>query len=218
LNSPTAKAGSLVVFEGPDGVGKTTLARRAREALVRHGIPCVVESFPGTEAGTVGRLVYDLHHDSAKFGISTLTPASRQALHIAAHLDTLERHVITRLIAGTHVLLDRYWWSTWVYGTVAHVDSQLLRHLIEAELVAWRGLRPLVIFLIERRSPGELGEEHAGARDEIVAEYRILFDEERARGNTILIVNDQPPEQTAQQIVNEILTRLSPSGDLEKGK
>src|SRR5687767_6166927 len=120
-----AGLGKLIVFEGPDGVGKTVISAAVTEHLKALGEPTKLLTFPGREPGTLGRLIYDVHHDPAHFGVAALTPASKQALHIAAHLDAIERAIIPTLRAGRHVLLDRFWWSTWVYGTVGGMNKRV---------------------------------------------------------------------------------------------
>jgi dTMP kinase len=52
--------------------------------------------------------------------------------------------------AGTWVVLDRFWWSTWVYGVNAGANREILELLIAAELAAWNGIRPGVVFVVER--------------------------------------------------------------------
>jgi thymidylate kinase len=82
-----APPGKLFVFEGPDGVGKTTLSKAFSDHLNATGIQCDYLSFPGRETGSLGRHIYELHHDPDRFGIRAVDPASLQLLHIAAHID-----------------------------------------------------------------------------------------------------------------------------------
>ncbi|WP_228281921.1 dTMP kinase [Rubrobacter marinus] len=146
--------GRLVVFEGPDGVGKTTLAQALVDKLIRRGVRCEYFSFPGREPGTLGRLVYEVHHDPGKFGIDRMNPTSLQVLHIAAHLDAIEGHILPALRAGRSVVLDRFWWSTFVYGIVGGVDRDSLDAMIALELESWTtGAKPIVAFLVTRQSP-----------------------------------------------------------------
>ena len=75
--------GRLIVFEGPDGVGKSTLAAKLTDRLRKTGVPCKYMAFPGRQPGSLGRLVYDLHHDAHGFGLNEFSPTSLQLLHIA---------------------------------------------------------------------------------------------------------------------------------------
>ncbi len=146
--------GRLIVFEGPDGVGKSTLARAFADQHRGERGQCELMSFPGREPGTLGEFVYALHHDApAASGITPPTPASLQALHVAAHLEAIERRIVPALEAGTDVVLDRFWWSTWVYGLAAGVSSRVLDSLIEAERAAWGKVVPHVVFLVRREAP-----------------------------------------------------------------
>jgi thymidylate kinase len=52
-----SEAGRLLVFEGPDGIGKTVLTQRVSEYLNKNGVRCALMSFPGLDPGSLGRLV-----------------------------------------------------------------------------------------------------------------------------------------------------------------
>lgn len=144
------RKGELWVFEGTDGVGKSTLSAEFAARLRSYGIETEHWSLPGREAGTLGKLVYDIHHNPAANGVGSLTAASLQTLHIAAHLDAIENRIVPALNAGKNVVLDRYWWSTWVYGIVEGVSPQLLKSLLSAERHQWGKVLPSTIFLITR--------------------------------------------------------------------
>src|SRR5713101_3899196 len=106
--------GNLIIFEGPDGSGKTTLSSALAETLLAKGMDCEHLAFPGREDGSLGKQVYRVHHDPRSAGIEALTPTSLQVLHIAAHIDAIESRIFPALHAGKSIILDRFWWSTWV--------------------------------------------------------------------------------------------------------
>lgn len=143
----------LIVFEGPDGVGKTTLAEALVDELTRQGTRCEYFSFPGKDPGTLGRLVYDIHHNPKKFGVRDMNPTSKQVLHIAAHVDAIEGRILPALEEGRTIVLDRFWWSTFVYGIVDGVDRDSLDAMIALELKSWADAKPNVAFLVTRQSP-----------------------------------------------------------------
>src|SRR5260370_13786931 len=135
-NARAMKTGQLVVFEGPDGVGKSELALRFKTWLLEHGFAAELLSFPGKEEGTLGKLVYDLHLHPERFHLTALTPASLQAMHIAAHLDAIERRIVPSLKLGRIVVLDRFWWSTFVYGIASGVVHRLVVQMLSPKHVA----------------------------------------------------------------------------------
>jgi thymidylate kinase len=165
-------AGKLIVFEGADGVGKTTIVQALVELLRERGIKVERFAFPGAEPTTVGRLVYDVHHRPESYGICAITPASLQALHVAAHVDAIQGRILPALWSEACVLLDRYWWSTWVYGRVARVPAAVLRPLIQFERRVWGATRPAMIFHLVRPESGN---------SEIEVEYARLAAREQSR-------------------------------------
>ncbi len=106
-----ARRGNLFVFEGPDGVGKTTLAQALADHLGAENLPHKLLAFPGREAGSLGHHVYQIHHQPQTYQIERIHPASLQVLHLAAHIDAIEQHIRPVLETGRHIILDRFWWS-----------------------------------------------------------------------------------------------------------
>lgn len=193
----------LVVFEGPDGVGKTVLANTLVEELTRQGIRCEYFSFPGREPGTLGRLVYEVHHEPGKLGIDHMEPASLQVLHVAAHLDTIARRILPALEAGRSVILDRFWWSTVVYGIVGGVDRGVLDAMIDLELKGWGEIEPDVAFFVTRRSP--LRVEGPDERwQELRDAYGELAREQARRYPVEMIANEGPLDEALEQVLRAV--------------
>lgn len=183
--------GKLIVFEGPDAVGKSTLIRHLGKLLEQKQIPNEILSFPGDRPGTIGKLVYDLHHTPQKFGIEHVSPIGLQALHIAAHLDAINDKILPAIDSGTWVVLDRFWWSTWVYGRAAGIDPRVLDSLISPEKLQWGQVTPSVVFLIQRAEPfGDKPQDKEFAT--LSALYRTLAISEAVNHEIVTIADAEP--------------------------
>lgn len=147
--------GRLFIFEGPDGTGKTTLSLRLVEWLTSKGCSARYVSSPGSVEGSLGELVYNVHHRPERFGLRGMTPAAKQLLHVAAHIDALQSIIIPALESRETIVMDRFWWSTIAYGRVAGMDSESLRLMVDLELHHWSQHRPTALFLLERSVPAQ---------------------------------------------------------------
>jgi thymidylate kinase len=192
------KVGKLIVFEGADGVGKSVICSAFVKALNDRGIKVKHLSFPGKDVGTLGELVYRVHHDSTKCGVTSLTPASLQALHIAAHLDAIERVILPSLEGGMWVVLDRFWWSTWVYGVTDNIRHDLLSALVEAELCMWGSSKPSALFYINRDQP--LREEPLERWKGLTSAYEDLMHREEGKYPIHPIFNDSTIDAAVHQV------------------
>jgi thymidylate kinase len=192
------------VFEGPDGVGKSSAVRDVAERLRSLAIRHSVLAFPGHEPGTLGKVVYDIHHDSGRFGIEAMSEAAKQTLHIAAHLDAIERRIGPLLNGGEHVLLDRFWWSTWVYGVVGGVPPRTLDALIEAERIQWGSVQPSLVVLLDRDEPIQRDQDRNDWR-RIRAAYLALASKERTH-YPVEVVQSTGRAETAKRIVDLALS------------
>jgi thymidylate kinase len=204
-SSTRKKRGYLIVFEGPDGVGKSTIAAGVANALKIAGAQSRLLSFPGREPGTLGKLIYSLHHDLAAHDIVELSSTARQALHVAAHIDVMERVILPALRAGEHVVLDRYWWSTFVYGQSAGVAAGTLDALIEPERRLW-GDQPTLIFLVDREDPIDRDEEAKYWR-KLRKLYDVFATREEARSAVIRLPNRSNVESAVRQALDELVRR-----------
>ncbi|MCX6641981.1 MAG: hypothetical protein NTV15_01145 [Candidatus Bathyarchaeota archaeon] len=179
--------GGLFVFEGADGVGKTELSKRLLASIEADGFNAQYLAFPGHEPKTVGGLVYDIHHTPLSRGISTVNPTALQILHVAAHADSIIRVIHPLLSQGTIVLLDRFWWSTWVYGIQSGVSELALRRMISLEKALWGPVRPSIIWMVTRKAP--LRPENMDWRT-IQAQYLKIAKREATRMRVQIVHND----------------------------
>lgn len=136
----------LIIFEGPDGCGKTTLAKK-----LAYDNQYAYYAFPGREDGTLGEAVYKFHHSMAA---SYACPEALQLLHVAAHINALKTRLLPWLDKGVTVVLDRFYWSTYVYGKAYDAPANFLHSIIELELPLWKQyLDDAKLFYITRPKP-----------------------------------------------------------------
>jgi len=168
---------TLIVLEGPDNVGKTTLAKGLCEELGAK-----YYAFPGRQSGTLGAHIYDLHHNMEKYGINgNVPPECLQLLHITAHIEAIYGPIQEYLQTGQTVILDRFWWSTWVYGVVYGADPVMLDNALKLEHSAWCNIgqeQPTMLFLVDRSRPYEDQEENMITWDKLRVAYLKKFNDE----------------------------------------
>ena len=200
--------GRLIVFEGPDNVGKSTLAERLTNRLAAAGVPCEQLAFPGNRPSSLGRLVYNLHHDRSGLTFAEINATSLQMLHIAAHIDAIEEHILPAIRSGSWIVLDRFWWSTWVYGRSFGLPERSLETMIKLEQLHWGVTTPDVLFLVERRSaaPDDGNELQNG--------YRYLAQKQNTHTHVITLYNNASIEDALDEAwaVITAITRKLPDG------
>lgn len=148
------RAGTLIVFEGIEGAGKTTQLVRLGARLAAAGVPHVSYREPG---GTpVGDAIRSLLLDPS----SDVTPRAEALLFMASRAELVERALKPALAAGTVVLLDRFTLSTYAYQVAGRgLDEREVR---AANVTATAGLVPDLTLLL--RVPIETGELRARQR------------------------------------------------------
>lgn len=150
----TVRSGSLIVFEGIEGAGKTTQLTRLATRLAAAGIGCDSFREPGGTAigDEIRRLLLDPAHD--------VTPRAEALLFMASRAELVERALKPALAAGRIVLLDRFTLSTYAYQVAGRgLDEREVR---AANVTATGGLVPELTVLL-RVSPS-VGEERARRR------------------------------------------------------
>lgn len=181
-----ANQGKLFVFEGAHNCGKTTLSQKFAERLAGASNCSVIwRAFPGRQQGTLGALIYDIQRRPEDYFEKKPSPLSIQALHIAAHIDNIQSEILTKLQSGTTVVLDRFWWSTWVHGIDTGCPADLLDQFISIEKQIW-GRLDLTVFLVHR-------EESKTPR--IVTLYKRLAELETNQLNIKHVQNDGSMEE-----------------------
>jgi dTMP kinase len=153
--------GFFVSFEGGDGSGKTTMAKRLTEYLENEGYPVVSIREPG--GTTLGEEIDALLRDTSHAGMADF---AELFLFLAARAELTERVIIPGLKEGKVFVADRFKDSTVAYqgwGRGINLDTiQTLNNL------ATQGLSPdLTFFLNLEAEEGVRRKREAGPLDRI---------------------------------------------------
>lgn len=148
--------GRFITFEGPEGGGKTTQARRLVARLEERGLRVLYTREPGgTPTGEVIRDI--LQHDRAG---EPICPAAEVLLFAASRAQLVGRVIRPALDKGLWVVCDRFADSTTVYqgyGRGFPVDQML-----SINALAIGGTEPDLTFLLDIDVPS--GMSRLGAR------------------------------------------------------
>lgn len=130
---------SLIVFEGPDDTGKSTLIHHMRTQQLFSNT--VYTHQPSGET-PLGQDIYRLT-ESYKEGMNPLT---RQFLHLASHAEHYANFITPSLLDGG-VILDRCWWSTIAYGWYAGGIDMEYHEFYRMVTLPTGGRFPSIVFL-----------------------------------------------------------------------
>ena len=208
---PGARHGLLITFEGGDGAGKSTQARRLRSRLARAGHAVRLLAEPG---GTVlGQRLRRL----LKFSRQEITPQAELLLFLASRAQLTQEVILPALAQGAVVICDRYADSTAAYqGYGRGLDLEEVHRLNAG---ATQGLRPdLTVLLdvppeeaLQRRAPATHDRMERGAaefHDRVRQGYRDLARNEPSRW---LVVDARLPRAEVARRVWERVAPLLPA-------
>ena len=150
--------GRLLVFEGPEGAGKTTQITRLAELLRSRDVPHLVVREPG---GTpIGERIRSLLLDPD----GEMDPVTETLLFLASRAEHVARVIGPALAAGRFVIADRFFLSTYAYQIAGRrLAEETIR---AANALATGGLRPdLTLLLLHRAEEGLARADRRGTRD-----------------------------------------------------
>lgn len=151
--------GFFIVFEGPDGCGKSTQIELVRKTLA-PGFE--VESFREPGSTALGERVRALLLQDCDV---PLAPRTELLLFFAARAQLVAEKIAPALEAGKIVLLDRYWYSTAAYqGASGKTSIDQVRRLA----VEFRFPAPDLVILLDG-DPEKLAWRRKGGRDRFEA-------------------------------------------------
>jgi thymidylate kinase len=197
----------FLVFEGADGSGKSSLLNRIGE-YSRIQFPennFMRAAFPGHDIGTLGQLVYAIHHGELTH-IRKPNETAMQVLHMAAHIDQIETNFRVHFERGGSILLDRSWWSTYAYSRL-HLSKDRALSLVKLEWPFWDTLPPPAYFCLSRNTSLKPYESDTERHTKLELYYREIIELEQDKGIEIHIIdNNGSEDETFMQAVGIIQT------------
>lgn len=164
--------GAFIVFEGIDGVGKTTQLFTLFHELRGRGRKVVLTREPGgTRVGeAVRRVLLDAENQE-------MTPETEALLYAAARAQFVSKVVRPALERGEVVLSDRFVDSSLAYqGYGRGLD---LEKLAQVNMLATGGLRPDLTILLDLPAATALARLEVGRRDRLELEDTDFYDRVR---------------------------------------
>lgn len=131
----------FISFEGIDGSGKSTQAKRLTQALVGRDVEIVPTREPGGSPGAeeIRRLLVE-------GGSERWSPETELLLFTAARRDHLERLIRPALDRGAWVITDRFADSTRVYQGAVRAEQRILVEELHRLMI---GIEPDLTYVID---------------------------------------------------------------------
>ena len=203
--------GLFVSFEGIDGSGKSTQARRLAEALRGAGREVVLTREPGGSAGAEQIRKLLLEGAGERW-----SPETEVLLFTAARRDHLERVIAPALARGAVVISDRFADSTRIYQGVGRADLRPIVDELHRLVIAQE---PDLTLLIDIDPATGLARAGARGGGETRFESFGLDLQERLRAGFLALAREAPDrvvvidgahevQAVAQEVARVVATRL----------
>lgn len=112
--------GKFIVFEGPDGSGQSTQVSLLRDFLIEKGHQVLTTKEPTLDSAA-GKKIRQILDEKVK-----LAPAELQKLFVEDRAEHLKNQIIPALKEGKFVISDRYFFSTFAFGSSDGLDLEWL--------------------------------------------------------------------------------------------
>ncbi len=193
--------GKLIVFEGNDGVGKTSIIFSVIKMFEKKGINILYCHFPGKYTKRLGELVDAIHHKAKFLNEYNLDfcPLVLQTLHVAAHIDLEKTYILPKLEKGSVIFLDRSWLSTLAYGSAYGVPENELETLVQLE----RYFLPATLFdalIYVVRDNDDKG----AYKEKILGFYEMYIQKYINQNNVHLICNNDDLDSAVNRVYLQI--------------
>ncbi|MDI3270424.1 MAG: dTMP kinase [Bacillota bacterium] len=205
--------GCLITFEGGEGCGKTTQARRLAARLEREGLPFLLQREPG------GTILGETLREIVLRGDYPMAPWAEALLMAAARAQMVEEVLRPALSRGVWVVSDRFADSSTAYqGGGLGLGEERIQEL---NLWVTGGLRPdLTFFLDLPPEEGRHGDGKERPLDRIerrpVDFHRRVYDSyvrlAQREPERVVRIDARKPADVIEEEVWDVVKKLLPGG------
>lgn len=206
------KRGKFIIFEGIEGSGKSTQAKRFYSMLKKTDRNAVITEEPW-EADRIGKLIRKELREKGEERVSNMT---LQLLYMANRSNHAERVIEPSLRRGNTVVQDRYWMSTVAYGSTFSKEKRLYRNYFMAmssmfpkpDIVFFIYVKPTEAYnrILSRKGTAERFDK-LGTLRELSREYREL--ERLYSGVWINVNGNRSVEAVGGDVMKRYLSTVS---------
>lgn len=201
------KKGKFIAFEGIDGSGKSTQIRLLANKLKEIGVYCYTTMEPTDSP--IGSLIHQIMTGRIKTDNKVIA-----GLFVADRLDHLLNDVngvLPKIMEGTTVITDRYYFSSYAYHSV----DMPMDWVIQANAQSKELLQPTVtIFIdvnpdnaVERIAKNRFHQELFEKKSRLIKvreKYLEAFEKLKDEENIVIIDGDRSQEEIAEEIWDKV--------------
>ena len=201
------KKGKFIAFEGIDGSGKSTQIRLLANKLKEIGVYCYTTMEPTDSP--IGSLIHQIMTGRIKTDNKVIA-----GLFVADRLDHLLNDVngvLPKIMEGTTVITDRYYFSSYAYHSV----DMPMDWVIQANAQSKELLQPTItIFIdvnpdnaVERIAKNRFHQELFEKKSRLIKvreKYLEAFENLKDEENIVIIDGDRSQEEIAEEIWDKV--------------
>lgn len=196
--------GNYILFEGPEGAGKSTQIGLLHDYLTNRNIQVIKTREPG------GTPFADDMRNIVKNSTHSFGPVEEMFLFSAARANLFSQVIIPALDSGIWVLSDRGFYSTEVYqGYAGKADLDAIQKLNK---IAMQGIRPDLTFILDIPTEIGLSKEIEGGRmtekglefHKKVREGYLEIAKNNAKNCVLIRYQEGHPEKISQEVIKNV--------------
>jgi dTMP kinase len=174
--------GIFITFEGIEGCGKSTQAKRVLESLIESGLEVVFTREPG--GSCIGEQIRNILLDPAN---DAMVPLTELLLYEASRHQHMAEVIDPALEAGKVVICDRFYDASTAYQ--GHARGLNVEDVERLNLIASAGKRPDLTIILDL--PAEIGLKRIGKNPDRIEGEGVEFHE-RVRAGYLKIAANEP--------------------------